>query len=158
MLWPDLSRIIVLAALLATLHAEQAINAQEQAPAEERFEMPVPLGMPVNGLKIPQYDPNGKLLMLFEAATATKVNEEVVEMKTLKLEALDGDGQKIFVELPQATFNLESRLLTGDKTAKIRREDFEITGDTIEFNTQTRFGTLRGNVKMVISTEKVSNE
>lgn len=120
--------------------------------------MPVPIGMPVNGLKIPQYDPNGKLLMLFEAATATKVNEDVVEMQALKLEALDGDGQKIFVELPEAVFNLKNHLLTGDQTAKIRREDFEITGDTIEFNTQTRFGTLRGNVKMVISTEKTSNE
>jgi hypothetical protein len=28
--------------------------------------------------------------------------------------------------------------------------------DSIEFNTQTRFGTLRGNVKMVISTEEFS--
>jgi lipopolysaccharide export system protein LptC len=94
--------------------------------------------------------------MLFEAATATKVNEEVVEMDSLKLEALDSEGRKIFVELPQAVFNLKSHLLTGDKTAKIWREDFEITGDSIEFNTQTRFGTLRGNVKMVISTEEFS--
>jgi lipopolysaccharide assembly outer membrane protein LptD (OstA) len=74
-------------------------------------------------------------------------------MESLKLEALDGEGRKIFVELPQALFNLETRILTGENSAKISREDFEITGDSIEFNTKTRFGTLRGNVKMVISTE-----
>jgi lipopolysaccharide assembly outer membrane protein LptD (OstA) len=91
--------------------------------------------------------------MLFEAAVAKKVDEKRVEMESLKLEALDGEGRKIFVELPQALFNLETRILTGENSAKISREDFEITGDSIEFNTKTRFGTLRGNVKMVISTE-----
>jgi len=108
----------------------------------------------VNGIKVPQYDENGKRLMLLEAAVAKKVNAQIVDMQSLKLEALDGDGRKIFVELPQAVFNLETRILTGDDTAKIYREDFEITGDSIEFNTKTRFGTLRGNVKMVISTEE----
>ena len=95
--------------------------------------------------------------MLFEAVTAIKVSDEIVEMDSVKLEALDSEGQKIFVELPQAVFNLKTNLLTGDKTATIRREDFEITGDCIEFNTQTRFGILRGNVKMVISNEETSN-
>ena len=94
--------------------------------------------------------------MLFEAAVAKKVNEQRVEMETLKLEVLDGEGRKIFVELPQAVFNLETRVLTGENSAKIYREDFEITGDSIEFNTKTRFGTLRGNVRMVISTEENS--
>ena len=156
MSWRDFCRLLVLLSLVASLQAEQNPAPKESSTEPSQFEMPVPVGMPINGLKIPQYDPDGKLLMLFEAATATKVNEEVVEMDSLKLEALDSEGQKIFVELPQAVFNLKSHLLTGDKTAKIWREDFEITGDSIEFNTQTRFGTLRGNVKMVISTEEIS--
>lgn len=158
MSWPDFPRLLVLASLLASLQAQQTPAQQESSAEPDQFEMPVPVGMPVNGLRVPQYDQDGKLLMLFEAAMATKVSEEVVEMNSLKLEALDSEGQKIFVELPQAVFNLKTHLLTGDKTAKIRREDFEITGDSIEFNTQTRFGTLRGNVKMVISTEETSNK
>lgn len=151
MSWRELSQLLVLVSLVAAVQAQQTPAGTESPTEPERFEMPVPVGMPVNGLKVPQYDQDGKLLMLFEAATATKVNEEVVEMDSLKLEALDSEGQKIFVELPQAVFNLKTNLLTGDKTATIRREDFEITGDSIEFNTQTRFGILRGNVKMVIS-------
>ena len=156
MSWSNLYRLLILASLLVSIQAEQTPAPKESSAESDQFEMPVPVGMPVNGLRVPQYDPDGKLIMLFEAATATKVNEEVVAMDSLKLEALDSEGQKIFVELPQAVFNLKNHLLTGDKTAKIRREDFEITGDSIEFNTETRFGTLRGNVKMVISTEEIS--
>ena len=157
MSWRELSQLLVLVSLVAAVQAQQTPAGTESPTEPERFEMPVPVGMPVNGLKVPQYDQDGKLLMLFEAATATKVNEEVVEMDSLKLESLDSEGQKIFVELPQAVFNLKTNLLTGDKTATIRREDFEITGDSIEFNTQTRFGILRGNVKMVITNEETSN-
>jgi hypothetical protein len=147
MSWSDFSRILVLAAMVAFLQAEEGSSE----PAD--FDLPVPVGMPVNGIKVPQYSEDGRRLMLFEAAVAKKVDEKRVEMESLKLEALDGEGRKIFVELPQAVFNLDSRILTGDNSAKISREDFEITGDSIEFNTKTRFGTLRGNVKMVISTE-----
>ena len=147
MSWSDFSRILVLASMVASLQAEKASSE----PAD--FDLPVPVGMPVNGIKVPQYAEDGRRLMLFEAAVAKKVDEQRVEMESLKLEALDGEGRKIFVELPQALFNLETRILTGENSAKISREDFEITGDSIEFNTKTRFGTLRGNVKMVISTE-----
>jgi hypothetical protein len=150
MSWSDFCRILVAAIALASLHAETATTD----PAE--FDLPVPVGMPVSGIKVPQYAEDGRRLMLFEAAVAKKVNEQRVEMETLKLEVLDGEGRKIFVELPQAVFNLETRVLTGENSAKIYREDFEITGDSIEFNTKTRFGTLRGNVRMVISTEENS--
>ena len=147
MSWSNFFHILILAAMVASLQAEEGSSD----PAD--FDLPVPVGMPVNGIKVPQYSEDGRRLMLFEAAIAKKVDEKRVEMESLKLEALDGEGRKIFVELPQAVFNLESRILTGENSAKISREDFEITGDSIEFNTKTRFGTLRGNVKMVISTE-----
>ena len=154
MSWSDFLRPLVFAAILGTLQAESKPAPSPTPDDSAGFELPVPEGMPVNGIKVPQYDENGKRLMLLEAAVAKKVNAQLVDMQSLKLEALDGDGRKIFVELPQAVFNLETRILTGDDTAKIYREDFEITGDSIEFNTKTRFGTLRGNVKMVISTEE----
>jgi hypothetical protein len=147
MSWSNFFHILILASIVASLQAEEGSSE----PAD--FDLPVPVGMPVNGIKVPQYSEDGRRLMLFEAAIAKKVDEKRVEMESLKLEALDGEGRKIFVELPQAVFNLDSRILTGDNSAKISREDFEITGDSIEFNTKTRFGTLRGNVKMVIFTE-----
>jgi lipopolysaccharide export system protein LptC len=45
---------------------------------------------------------------------------------------------------------MKSRVLTGDKGVTIRREDFEIVGDGLEFHTKTRNGRVLGNVKMTI--------
>jgi hypothetical protein len=39
------------------------------------FDLPVPVGMPVNGIKVPQYSEDGRRLMLLEAAIAKKVDE-----------------------------------------------------------------------------------
>ncbi|MEI8292612.1 MAG: hypothetical protein WCG66_01340 [bacterium] len=152
MWWPDFRRALLFVALVATLHAEPKPSPSDSGD----FDLPVPVGMPVNGIKVPQYSEDGRRLLLFEAAAAKKVDEQRVEMQQLKLEALDSEGRKIFVELPQASFNLQSRILTGENSAKIYREDFEIVGDSIEFNTKTRFGTMRGNVRMIISSEDSS--
>lgn len=156
MLWSNFFRFALLLLLTSSLSAENTSAPAAASPQESEFDLPVPMGMPVNGIKIPQYDEDGKLLMLLEAGVAKKVDDQHIEMEDLKLQALDANGEKIFVELPQALFNLQTRILTGDKTAKIYRDDFEITGDGIDFNTKTRFGTLRGNVRMLISTEQDS--
>ena len=117
------------------------------------FRSPVPVGIPVNGIKVPHYDSEGKLKLVLEADTAQKNDETNVQFTNLKLEALDDDDRKIFVELPQAVLNLDTRIVTGDQTVNIRRDDFTISGDQIEFNTKTRFGTLKGNIRMVLTSE-----
>lgn len=125
----------------------------EEATGPADFELPVPVGMPATGIKIPQYDADGRLVLLFEAAEAQKTDDDTVSMTDLRLEASDDQGRKILVELPSAVFQLSSRLLTGDRSATIRRDDFQISGDSIEFDTRTRHGTLRGEIKMLISSE-----
>jgi len=153
-------RICLLAlAAAGTLFAQEAkpspspsASPTPAAKDEENFDIPVPLGMPVKGIKIPHRDENGKLIMTLEAETAQKLDETTVEMQNLKISALDDEGRNLIVELPHSIFNLQTRLLTGDGNALIRREDFEITGKSVEFNTKTRNGTVRGNVKMIILT------
>ncbi|MDX2079712.1 MAG: hypothetical protein SFU53_02920 [Terrimicrobiaceae bacterium] len=120
--------------------------------AEPEFDIPVPEGMPVRGIKIPHRDENGELLMVFEAEVAQRIDENRIEMQNLRIDAFDDDGKKVFIELPHSIFNLETRILAGDRNALIKREDFEITGDSVEFNTRTRNGIVRGNVKMTILT------
>ena len=125
-------------------------------PAEQELDLPVPVGIPVNGIKVPHYNSEGKLELILEADSAQKNDETNVAFTNLKLEAHDDEDRKIFVEVPQAILNLDTRILTGEKSVKIRREDFTISGDWIEFNTKTRFGTLRGNIHMVLSSENTT--
>ena len=139
--------LIALAVILAC-HSVQA--EPTPAPTGEMVDIPVPEGVPVKGLRIPHRDETGKLVMTLEADVAKKIDEKNIAMENMRVEAFDDEGKKINVELKESTFNLDSRVLVGQKSARILREDFEITGDEIEFNTQTRNGVVRGNVKMTI--------
>lgn len=134
--------------------ALQPLWGADPKPAEkdQGFGVPVPLGIPVKGIKIPHRNEEGKLVMTIEAEVATKLDEQHVEMQNMKIESFDDDGKKISIELPHSIFNLETRILTGDTHAFIRRDDFEITGDAVEFNTKTRYAILRGKIRMVIQT------
>lgn len=130
--------------------------AAEKEGEEADFDLPMPVGIPVNGVRIPHLGEDGSLLMLMEADVAKKIDERTVELEGLSIEATDDEGRKIFLEVPHAFFNLDDRILTGERSATIRREDFEIVGDELEFDTRTRFGTMRGNVKMTIATDNLS--
>ncbi|MFZ9920094.1 MAG: LPS export ABC transporter periplasmic protein LptC [Terrimicrobiaceae bacterium] len=148
-------RIFLLAIGLAVLSL-RAEPTPAPTSEEKELELPVPVGIPVNGIKVPHYNSDGELELVLEAETAQKIDEQNVSFTNLKLEAHDDEDRKIFVDLPQAVLNLDTRILTGDQTVHIRREDFTISGDRIEFNTKTRFGTLKGNISMVISSENTN--
>lgn len=142
--------------------AEKPAATGEKSNAEdsgaEGFDIPVPIGERIKGIKIPHYGPDGKLLMMFDAETALKTDEQHIELDMLRIDAYSDDGKKIYIELPRSVFNLETRILTGENRVLIRREDFEITGNSGEFHTKNRFAKIIGNVKMTIySTENFEN-
>jgi hypothetical protein len=140
---------LILALLSPCLYGEPAA---QPSPTPTPFDVPIPVGIPVNGIKVPHYDESGRLAILIEADVAQKSDESTVRMENLRLEALDEEDRKIHIELPVAVLNLETRILNGDSSATIRREDFTITGDSIEFDTKNRFGTMRGSIRMVVNT------
>jgi len=147
--------LLTLGFAILPLQADDTPKASS-SPEEKELDLPVPVGIPVNGIKVPHYNSEGKLELVLEAESAQKTDETNVEFTNLKLEAHDDEDRKIFVELPQAILNLDTRILTGDKSVIIRREDFTISGDQIEFNTKTQFGTLKGNIQMVLSSENAN--
>ena len=119
------------------------------APAsknDRKIDLPVPIGEPVKGIKIPQYDDAGKLTMCLTAETAQKLDEQQVELHKLKVQFDDKEEKEIVVEIPHSFLNLETKMLTADSETVIRREDFEIIGETAVFDTMARQGTFKGRV------------
>ena len=49
-----------------------------------------------------------------------------------------------------SVFNLKTQVLNSSERTTVKRADFEITGDKMQFEMLTRKGTLEGNVKMVV--------
>ena len=102
------------------------------------------------GIKVPSYSADGKLLMMLDAELARKLDADRIEFENLKIDAYSDDDKKIYVELPRSIFNLTTRILTSESSVLIRREDFELVGDGGEFYTRNRFAKVLGNVKMTI--------
>ncbi len=117
--------------------------------------IPLTVGHEAKGLILPNYDLKGHLLGRFEAATAARVDENHVRFTDLKMVTFDEKEKPDFnVDMAQATLNLETRVIDSQQRTKIRRADFEIAGDTMQFNTMTHQGTMTGNVRMTIFNQK----
>ncbi len=138
-------------------HAAPAVPAAApaapvQAPKEkDRLDLPVPPGQPQKGLRIPISSPEGKLLMRFQIGVAEVVDADHIKMGDLRLETFKEDGEHEFdLDLPDSVFNAKTRELTSKAHVKIKRHDFEITGNSMTFNTDTKVGKFGDGVKMVI--------
>ena len=114
------------------------------------IDLPAPVGEEMKGIIIPQYDTNGKLTMNFYAATARKLDEHQVELHDLKVEFFETDGKDVTVMIPHGIFNLETKILGMDTETKIQREDFNMVGESGDFDTIKRLGTMKGHVHMEI--------
>lgn len=112
----------------------------------QKIDLPVPIGEPVKGIKIPQYDENGKLTMNLIADDAKKLDDSHVEFGKLKVQFSGNDEKDIVVEIPHSILNLESKVLVADSETTITRDDFQIVGQSAEFNTSSRRGEFKGRV------------
>jgi hypothetical protein len=126
-------------------------NEGKDAQQGGRISIPILKDHDAFGLKIPYFNTEGKLQMLFNIGKASRIDEDRVSMADMQLETYDDAGtQEMTIDLPKSVLDLGTRIITTDSTVKITRSDFEITGDSMEFNTETKRGRLAGNVRMLI--------
>jgi hypothetical protein len=55
------------------------------------------------------------------------------------------------MDLPDAVYNKKTKVISSETRVVIKRSDFEITGNNMAFNIETREGMLGGGVKMIIT-------
>ena len=117
--------------------------------------IPLTVGHEAKGLVLPNYDLQGHLLGRFEAATAARIDENHVHFTNLKMVTYDPQEKPALnVDMTDATLNLETRVIDSTQRTKVKRADFEIAGDKMQFNTLTHQGTMTGNVRMTIFNQK----
>jgi hypothetical protein len=114
--------------------------------------IPLPIGQEVKGLVLPDYDTEGRLRARFEAGTAKRIDAERVQFAGLKMTTFTPENTiDLNVDMPEATLDLNTRVISSSARTNVARTDFSISGDTMKFDTVGRTGTLAGNVKMVIN-------
>ncbi len=152
-----LSFLLLLVGSSLAFSAERKNRKASPTPTPEfgLKNIPLTIGHEAKGLILPNYDIKGKLIGRFEAATAARVDENHVRFTDLKMTTFDEREQPDFkVDMSDAVLDLESRVIDSKKRTKVKRADFEIAGDTMSFNTETKLGMLKGNVHMTLFNQK----
>ena len=117
-----------------------------------KLSIPLPKGQDSTGVKIPYNDRTGKKTMNFNIGVATRVDDDHVNMTKLLIETFNDEtgAREMTIAMPTSALDLNTRIITATAGVTIKRSDFEITGKTMEFNTETKHGHLDGDVKMII--------
>lgn len=127
----------------------------EAKPGEKgQFDIPIPVGHNASGIRLPSYDANGKLQMYFTVDKAFRIDDDHLKMANLRIETYD-DTQtpQMMIDSSDSVLDLSTRILSSNKPVTVRRSDFEITGQAMTFDTNTREGKFTGHVHMLIFNE-----
>ena len=136
--------------LLLLLLAAALPGALRAGPANNTLEIPIPKNHPAKGVHLPFYTDN-VLQMFFDAEVLSRFDARRLKMEQLRIEICAvADRPPMSIEMPSALFDVQTKMLTGTNTFVVRRSDFEVTGQRLVFNTQTRAGTSSGPTRMLV--------
>jgi len=123
------------------------------SPGEQSLtNIPLPIGHEAKGLVLPDFDGEGHLRARFEAGTAHRIDEGHVGFQHLKITTYTPESQPdLRIDMQTSVLDLKTRILSSQQRTTIQRTDFNIVGDSVQFDTNTKTGRLIGNVKMVIT-------
>ncbi|KAB2644696.1 MAG: hypothetical protein DVB29_01340 [Verrucomicrobia bacterium] len=142
------SIFFIISALAIGAQAPSTIQEEphSQKDTTPPIDLPAPLGEDMKGIFIPQYDAEGNPTMNFIAEKARKISEQELEVDSLNIQFFERDGKDVTVFVPHGIFHLDTKILSTDSEVTIKREDFEMVGESAAFNTSTRYGTMKGHV------------
>jgi hypothetical protein len=125
--------------------------AQDATPGR-KLDIPVPVGHEVKGLHLPIRNNDGKLDLLFDVETATRLDAQNVQMQTASIQTYNQQTSQpeVKIDLRHSIMNLDNNVIRSNEPVVITRSDFRLTGDGLEFNSKTRQGRVTGNIRMLI--------
>ena len=151
--------LLLICALGSTAEGEgkgRKRKKKEEKTAEQKKEdasnIPLPIGHEAKGLVLPDYDPRGYLNNRFEAGIAKRLDDNHLQMRDLKMTTYTAQQKPdLQIEMSDSVLDLKTRMISSQQRTTVHRADFQIAGDTMQFDTMTRQGTMVGNVKMVVT-------
>ena len=132
---------------------KKAAATPSASPGEQSLtNIPLPIGHEAKGLVLPDFDTNGHLRGRFEAGTAHRIDEEHVGFQRLKITTYTPENQPdLRIDMNTSVLDLKTRVLSSQERTTIQRADFNIVGDSVQFDTNSKTARMIGNVKMVIT-------
>ena len=121
-------------------------------PSEGIKDVPIPQGHDAKGLVLPDFDREGRLRGKLQAGLTRRLDDENIEFQGVKFTTFVPETEKpnLEIRVDKAVFNLKTQVMTSNVRSTVKRDDFEVSGDTMRFEMVTRLSTLEGNVKMIV--------
>ncbi len=131
---------------------KKAQQANAAASAAEDFgNVPLPVGHEAKGLVLPDFDLDGHMRGRFVAGVAKRLDDVHMQLRDLIMTTFTPESKPdLEIVTSDSVLDLKTRILNSPQRTTIKRTDFTIVGDTMQFDTVSRQGTLVGNVRMVI--------
>jgi hypothetical protein len=130
----------------------RAVRERGSPGGQSLTNIPLPIGHEAKGLVLPDFDGEGHLRGKFEAGTARRIDQQHIGFQHLKITTYTPESQPdLQIDLQTSVLDLKTRVLSSQERTTIQRADFNIAGDSVLFDTNTKTGRLIGNVKMVIT-------
>lgn len=139
----------------SAMKGEPALASGVPAPQESTqglgaFGMLLPLGQRNLDVKIPSFK-DGLPSSLIRAGSMTRLDDEYMEMEKLDIRLFGESRDKdVRVQLVTGDYHMPTQLLSSEQRSRISREDFQLEGDSLVFDTKSQQGKMTGNVRMVI--------
>jgi len=134
--------------------ATPGASASASAGEQSLTNIPLPIGHEAKGLVLPDFDLEGHLRGKFVARTAKRMDEDHVQFQDLEITTFTPENQTdLQINMHTSVFDLKTKVLSSQEPATVKRADFNIVGDSIQFDTDSRTGRMIGNVKMVITSQ-----
>jgi len=132
--------------------ADTSATAGGSSGEQSLTNIPLPIGHEAKGLVLPDFGADGRLRGKFEAGTAHRIDQEHVGFQHLKITTYTPESQPdLRIDMQTSVLDLKTRILSSQERTTIQRSDFNIAGDSVQFDTNAKTGRLIGNVKMVIT-------
>src|SRR6476646_1915268 len=144
--FPGLSAAVFLLAILscavlagdktATPEAEPKTKPKQRPRPEEGVtNIPIPAGHDAKGLVLPEFDLKGRLRGKLEAGLTKRLDEERVEFREVKFTTFVPETEKpeLEISMSSSVFNLKTQVLDSSERSTVKRADFEISGDKMQF-------------------------
>ncbi len=103
-------------------------------------------------VRIPGFEATGRLSSMVNAAAMTRVNGQEMFSENMKIELFSKDGPKenMRIDLLTSTYHMDNKLLTSNERSRVSRSDFQMEGDSMEYDTVNSQGRMTGHVEVII--------
>jgi len=110
----------------------------------------LPLGQKNIDVRIPSFK-EGKPSSFVHAGAMTRRDDEHMDLENTEIR-MYGEKREddLKVELVTGQFDINTQVLNSNQRSRVSRDDFQLEGDRMVFDTKSQQGKMEGNVHMII--------